>query len=557
MQTPVGGSTVAYTYDNNGNKLSEISAAGSFHYAYDARGRLTNETDVLGEAKYTTLYSYDNNGNVLSVTYPDGFVLSYAYDAMNRVAKLGTYAAFTYNPDDSMKTISYQNGVSTTYTYDSRARATRILASSGTTHLMDHNHSYDGVGNVLKIDTETYSYDWLDRLTDSTGPWRSTSYAYDPAGNMVNRTVNSVTTAYTYGSYNRLTKAGNATFSYNANGDTIKIVNGSTTWQYGYDYVDRLLNVTKNLQPVQTNAYSGNGNRVEQTHGSSTVVYAYEGLQSIFEKNLTSGVVTDRFYANGLQLAKVVAGTTAYYLIDDALGSTRLVTTLNAASVFSSNYQPYGMSYGQSGSEEFMYTGKTMDAITGLYYFGARFYDDAVGRFITEDSSTGSQGDPLSLNRYIYARDNPMAITDQTGHDWWSSLTSAVSNTFAAVASTVSTVTTDVTNAWNSAPPAVQLGIVVAVSAVVVGLTLGTAVPEVAAADLGAIGAIDAGEAAAAAGTVAAAADPVVEDGVVPALEDAGTQAMTNIAKFSSRLIGDSTETDIQDALANEGTQTE
>ena len=53
----------------------------------------------------------------------------------------------------------------------------------------------------------------------------------------------------------------------------------------------------------------------------------------MFDKNLTSGVVTDRFYANGLQLANVVNGTTACYWIDDALGSTRLVTTSNAGDV--------------------------------------------------------------------------------------------------------------------------------------------------------------------------------------------------------------------------------
>jgi RHS repeat-associated protein len=57
-----------------------------------------------------------------------------------------------------------------------------------------------------------------------------------------------------------------------------------------------------------------------------------------------------------------------------------------------------------------------VDAITGLYYFGARFYDPAIGRFISADSYIGTDIDPLSLNRYIYARGNPEKYIDPTGH---------------------------------------------------------------------------------------------------------------------------------------------
>jgi RHS repeat-associated protein len=155
------------------------------------------------------------------------------------------------------------------------------------------------------------------------------------------------------------------------------------------------------------------------------------------------------------------------------------VTTLTATTLFSSNYQPYGVNYGQVGAEEFMYTGKMMDALTGLYYFGARFYDDAVGRFIAEDSSSGGLEDPMSLNRYIYARDNPMTITDQTGHDWWSSLTSAVSNTFAAVTAAASAVATTVTNAWNSLPPPTRDGLLIAGAVAVTVATAGAAAPAI------------------------------------------------------------------------------
>jgi len=42
-----------------------------------------------------------------------------------------------------------------------------------------------------------------------------------------------------------------------------------------------------------------------------------------------------------------------------------------------------------------------------LYYYNARFYNPDLGRFVTEDTYIGKTTDPMSLNRYIYARVNP------------------------------------------------------------------------------------------------------------------------------------------------------
>ncbi len=137
----------------------------------------------------------------------------------------------------------------------------------------------------------------------------------------------------------------------------------------------------------------------------------------LYLKDVTAGTATKLFYANGIQVAKMV-GSTVYYLHQDGLGSTRLVmTSLTPPTVsFSSDYQPYGPNYGAVGSQGFMYTGQPYDSATGLYSFGARFYDPTTGRFITQDSCAGSLEDPLSLDRYAYARENPERYTDANGH---------------------------------------------------------------------------------------------------------------------------------------------
>jgi len=72
--------------------------------------------------------------------------------------------------------------------------------------------------------------------------------------------------------------------------------------------------------------------------------------------------------------------------------------------------------YGMTGKEVFMYTGQPYSSVTGLYYFGARYYDPTIGRFITEDSYEGDDNDPMTLNRYVYGRDNPERYEDPSGH---------------------------------------------------------------------------------------------------------------------------------------------
>ena len=389
--------------------------SSSTYYSYDARDRLTNQTEIIAVTKYSILYAYDKASNIVMLTYPNDYKLNYSYDFLNRISAVGSFANFTYTLDNKIGTITYGSGVKTAYTYDSRDMPTRILTTSGSAKLLDLNYTYDGAGNVLSIGTEKYSYDSLNRISSGNSSWGTVTYSYDPNGNMLKLSQNGVETAYGYGTNNKLLTAGAATLSYNADGDLIKDVNGSTTFNYNYDYENRLTSVVKNGATLQNNTYNADGQRVKSVAGSSSQVFLYEG-SSMLES--VSNSTSDSFYANGLLISEI-SGASTYYYQEDALGSTRLVTTSSASVVFSSNYLPFGSSYAQSGSfsTAFRYTGKYEDyATTGLYYFGARYYDPAISRFITEDTFMGTSFNPMSLNRYVYAEDNPERYTDPTGH---------------------------------------------------------------------------------------------------------------------------------------------
>jgi RHS repeat-associated protein len=86
------------------------------------------------------------------------------------------------------------------------------------------------------------------------------------------------------------------------------------------------------------------------------------------------------------------------------------------------------------------FTGKELDAETGLYFYEARYYDPALARFITPDTVIARPGDPQEFNRYTYARNNPLKYTDPTGHkSWWKKLWEKIKKPLISAAIVVAT----------------------------------------------------------------------------------------------------------------------
>jgi RHS repeat-associated protein len=102
-----------------------------------------------------------------------------------------------------------------------------------------------------------------------------------------------------------------------------------------------------------------------------------------------------------------------HYYGTDHLGSTVLVTGEAGEVLWTGETNPFGDSVSGEGliseSERIKYTGKDFDEDAGLYYFNARWYDPATGRFISEDPIR------YGANWYGYANNNPLMFVDPTG----------------------------------------------------------------------------------------------------------------------------------------------
>jgi len=132
-----------------------------------------------------------------------------------------------------------------------------------------------------------------------------------------------------------------------------------------------------------------------------------------------------RLITHLLFLLALVASATAHsaeritYYHNDNLGSPVAATDTQGNVVWRESYQPDGTRIQHQGDSQnkLWFTGKQEESSFGVSYFGARWYDSEMGRFLAMDPVGVSPSNPNSFNRYAYANNNPYRFTDHDGRD--------------------------------------------------------------------------------------------------------------------------------------------
>ena len=113
------------------------------------------------------------------------------------------------------------------------------------------------------------------------------------------------------------------------------------------------------------------------------------------------------------------AETEKYWYHQDIRGSTTAIVGANGNLQKGYTYDEFG-SIEESGNVSFLnevtFTGSVTDTSTGLQYMNSRYYDSSTGRFLTQDSYSGSPYDPWTQHLYSYCGNNPVNMVDPTGH---------------------------------------------------------------------------------------------------------------------------------------------
>ncbi len=163
-----------------------------------------------------------------------------------------------------------------------------------------------------------------------------------------------------------------------------------------------------------------------QANGATGRVAGHASLASQPQPEATppaNQVWRSYYHAAGRRVAMrvqdgVTGGNQVHYLFADHLGSTNVAYNTANSTATAQRYYPWGSV--RPGPNNALPTGYTftgqLDSGLGLMYYGARFYDGALGRFIQPDTIVPQPGNPQALNRYSYVLNNPLRYTDPTGY---------------------------------------------------------------------------------------------------------------------------------------------
>jgi RHS repeat-associated protein len=254
---------------------------------------------------------------------------------------------------------------------------------------------------------------WLDSCTSIVNE----AYTYDQNGNRTN-------SGYVTDAGNRLRSDGTYNYEYDFEGNRTtrtKIADG-TVDTYSWDDRNRLMGiVTKNLDGLVTRTvgytYDVDDQRVSKTVDGVVEHYYLDGEQIAF---VTDGGGNETFhYLYGLNVDQVLAqddATGMLWALADRLGSVDTLTDADGTVVDERTFDSFGRVLSQSNpavSFRYGYTGRELDTESGLDYYRARYYDAAVGRFISVDPMGFGAGD---TNLYRYVGNNSTNATDPTGN---------------------------------------------------------------------------------------------------------------------------------------------
>ena len=438
-KTQPSGTVLNYAYDGIGRQTELFSSAnsdGPVHYQYFYRcgpdptiiidhihnfriqrdynefGQLLHESAPQG-FKYS--WSYDPHGRCTNFTLPNKALITYSYSGAHlaSVAKYSPegslqyahrYTQFDPNGHVQQETLVNQHCSLTT----ERDLLERPIVQSSSHLRLTKNYGPSGLvtqTNNSLFGTKDYAYDPLNQLVKEA----ETTYAFDSFGNPsdcevndCNQVLTSQDATFHYDADGNLTRRnspeGEIAYRYDALGRLIQLTTSSKTVTYGYDPLSRLL-FKKTEYPWW---------------GSEQLFYLYDQETEIGTTNkygeilqlkvLGLGTYGDIGAAVAIELESEV-----FAPLHDFNGNIIALLSMRDKIVESYDIDAFGKEPKASTRNPWHFCSKRAEE--GLIFFGLRFYDPSLGRWISPDPA-GSIDSP---NLYLYVRNSPLNRLDLFG----------------------------------------------------------------------------------------------------------------------------------------------
>ncbi|MEK4741231.1 MULTISPECIES: RHS repeat domain-containing protein [unclassified Bacillus (in: firmicutes)] len=347
---------------------------------------------------------------------------------------------FDYDDQGNVRTYTAGNGSGSTFNYDHANKIKDLVVGTSNSILLSERYEYDQAGNRTKIKhegaggkvTETnFVYDPINQLLNEALPnGTSKSYTYDGFGNrtsvkVVENGKETKSIAATFNEGNQLVKFGNESLTYDANGNRTS----DGKYKYTWNEDDQMIAITKQGESnaFATYKYDEDNRRIEKNISGTVTRYFYDGdsINPLYETDGSGTVLRQYVYAtSGVRLAMKSKGQTLYYHYNPR-GDVVAMTDQTREVVATYEYDSWGNvlksdTKGIAADNPFGYAGYMYDKEIGMYYLIARYYNPEHGVFLSVDPDPGDEDDPITMNGYTYADNNPVMKVDPDGHlAWW------------------------------------------------------------------------------------------------------------------------------------------
>jgi RHS repeat-associated protein len=436
-----------------------VDGVGSTAYKYHPGGRLATENGPW--ANDTVTYSLNSAGLVGSWTLeqPGGstWYQSYGYDSAKRLASVTSFAgdfSYTYAGAGSLLAhVALPNGASIVHQHDTVARLTgTYLKKDATTVLNKYLYQYNVAAQRWQMtrsdnSTVSYTYDNLGQLTRALGSGGQSTenlgYGYDLAWNLNKRTNGTPVTTFNVDGKNQLTTVGSTTYGYDDNGN-LTTETGGPGRTFTYDDENQLTAVGWGSGNYRTEfAYDGRGRSRKRTEKylsggqwvtTDTRYYIYDGMRVIQERNSANTPTVSYTRGSDLSGSREGAGGIGGLLARSDLysggsmtrhacyfadGNGNIVNLINAAAAHTVwatyRYNPYGATTYSNGllasANVYRFSSKECIPNAGIYYYGFRFYDPNLQRWLNRDP-IGERG---GVNLYGFLKNHPLGRIDSFG----------------------------------------------------------------------------------------------------------------------------------------------
>ncbi len=434
------GLNAAYAYDML-DRLTNISwkntsgdTLGSFAYAYDAAGMITQKVSNINGQTTAAHYAYDSLNRLTAETQIDPLNLqpaassSYTYDLSgNRTLKQVS------GPGGVLATVNYAPGSGNRldgWTVAEAQPTGRVDVAGSSSESIGTNDAFGqlwvGSGSTNRPQVAGTNF-WAYGVETGSGSQPIVAAIRDAAGN-VGRATNTV----------NLLVVTNASYVYNAAGCLTSLTYraGGASRSYGlqWDGAYQLTMVSSNAVAVERHGYDALGRRVWTAAGGATNFFIYDGAHIVAEVDGAGAL--QRSYVHGpgvdnlLAMTSYGSTTNTYTYLTDHLGTVHAIADAAGRIVEQYRYDAWGRTTVYEGNGAplaqsalgncFAWQGREISWSTGLYYFRARWYDPVTGRWLSNDPIGISGG----LNQYVFCANNPICFVDPMGlcrHDFYDS----------------------------------------------------------------------------------------------------------------------------------------